>query len=135
MQLCPTTKSRRWKNTAVDTKLTLLKFFCLDFTHGLPFSSLVNLYINFLSFLSYTCFSNTSLLFLHFFVFLKNQLMEEVCLADKKDTLARDLSGGQRRKLCLAMALIGDPKILFLDEPTAGMDSSARRFGASSQLD
>ena len=61
--------------------------------------------------------------------------MEEVCLADKKDTLARDLSGGQRRKLCLAMALIGDPKILFLDEPTAGMDSSARRFGASSQLD
>ena len=61
--------------------------------------------------------------------------MEEVGLADKKDTLARDLSGGQRRKLCLAMALIGDPKILFLDEPTAGMDSSARRFGASSQLD
>lgn len=48
------------------------------------------------------------------------QLLADVGLVDKKDTFAKELSGGQKRKLCTAMALIGDPKIVFLDEPTAG---------------
>ncbi len=54
-------------------------------------------------------------------------LMMEIGLSDKADTFAKDLSGGQKRKLCTANALIGDPAVIFLDEPTAGMDSSARR--------
>src|SRR6202035_1195835 len=50
-----------------------------------------------------------------------------VGLGDKADTLAAQLSGGQRRRLDVALALIGDPDIVFLDEPTTGFDSSARR--------
>ncbi|CAH0550158.1 unnamed protein product [Brassicogethes aeneus] len=48
-------------------------------------------------------------------------------LHDKKHTLARTLSGGMKRKLCLGMAVIGDPKVLILDEPTSGMDPESRR--------
>jgi len=48
-------------------------------------------------------------------------------LSQKADTLARNLSGGQRRKLQLCIALLGDSKIVLLDEPTSGMDPTARR--------
>jgi ABC-2 type transport system ATP-binding protein len=50
-----------------------------------------------------------------------------VGLEGRKDTVAEELSGGQRRRLDVALALIGDPELIFLDEPTTGFDPSARR--------
>ena len=50
-----------------------------------------------------------------------------VGLDGKSDTLAPQLSGGQRRRLDVALGLIGDPELIFLDEPTTGFDPSARR--------
>jgi ABC-2 type transport system ATP-binding protein len=55
------------------------------------------------------------------------ETIELVGLTDKADTLATQLSGGQRRRLDVALALIGDPELIFLDEPTTGFDPSARR--------
>ena len=43
------------------------------------------------------------------------------------ETKAQNLSGGNKRKLCLAMAMIGRPKILFIDEASAGVDPASRR--------
>ncbi|XP_071532999.1 cholesterol transporter ABCA5-like [Panulirus ornatus] len=56
-----------------------------------------------------------------------NRTLEEVDLSSKQDTRASDLSGGQKRKLSIGIALIGDPKVIFLDEPTAGVDAYSRR--------
>ena len=49
-------------------------------------------------------------------------------LADHRAKCAGKLSGGNKRKLSVAMALIGNPPIILLDEPSAGMDPEARRF-------
>ena len=51
-----------------------------------------------------------------------------LALEDKRDSQSQTLSGGMRRKLSVGIALIGDSKIVILDEPTSGMDVSARRF-------
>jgi ABC-2 type transport system ATP-binding protein len=55
------------------------------------------------------------------------ELLEVVELAGESGTLVRRLSGGQRRRLDLALALAGDPDLIFLDEPTTGYDPQSRR--------
>ncbi|XP_041362792.1 cholesterol transporter ABCA5-like isoform X3 [Gigantopelta aegis] len=55
------------------------------------------------------------------------KIMKAVDIIDQADVFAKNLSGGQKRKLSVAIALIGDPKMLILDEPTAGMDPYSRR--------
>jgi ABC-2 type transport system ATP-binding protein len=54
------------------------------------------------------------------------ETIELVGLADKRDAQTKQLSGGQLRRLDVALALIGDPDLVFLDEPTTGFDPSAR---------
>jgi ABC-2 type transport system ATP-binding protein len=56
-----------------------------------------------------------------------DELIEIVGLIEKRDARVKTLSGGQRRRLELALGLVGDPELLFLDEPTTGFDPSARR--------
>ncbi len=56
-----------------------------------------------------------------------DELLELVGLTDSRDQRVRDLSGGQLRRLDLALGLVGDPDLLFLDEPTTGFDPAARR--------
>jgi len=55
------------------------------------------------------------------------EVIELVGLTEKRDARVRTLSGGQLRRLDLALALVGDPELVFLDEPTTGFDPAARR--------
>jgi ABC-2 type transport system ATP-binding protein len=56
-----------------------------------------------------------------------DEVIELVGLQEKRDERVRRLSGGQRRRLDLGLALVGDPELIFLDEPTTGFDPAARR--------
>jgi ABC-2 type transport system ATP-binding protein len=56
-----------------------------------------------------------------------DEVIEIVELSEKADARVRTLSGGQQRRLDLGLALIGDPELIFLDEPTTGFDPGARR--------
>jgi ABC-2 type transport system ATP-binding protein len=56
-----------------------------------------------------------------------SETIQLVGLAEKADARTKELSGGQRRRLDLALALVGDPELVFLDEPTTGFDPAARR--------
>ena len=55
------------------------------------------------------------------------EVITAVGLAEKEKSLIRNLSGGQRRRLDVALGIIGNPELLFLDEPTTGFDPEARR--------
>jgi ABC-2 type transport system ATP-binding protein len=56
-----------------------------------------------------------------------DEVVELIGLAEKRTDRVRRLSGGQRRRLDLGLALVGDPELIFLDEPTTGFDPGARR--------
>ncbi len=56
-----------------------------------------------------------------------DEIIDVVGLSEKRDSRGADLSGGQRRRLDVALGIIGRPDVLFLDEPTTGFDPEARR--------
>ncbi|MFM1861404.1 MAG: hypothetical protein RLY80_993 [Actinomycetota bacterium] len=68
----------------------------------------------------------------HFAKYYRNsrdadEVISAVGLDEKRGSLIRNLSGGQRRRLDVALGIIGNPELLFLDEPTTGFDPEARR--------
>ena len=56
-----------------------------------------------------------------------DKLLEDIGISDKRQNLAETLSGGNKRKLSVAIALCGGSKFVLLDEPSSGLDISARR--------
>lgn len=56
-----------------------------------------------------------------------DQILERVAINDRQDSYVSKLSGGQKQRVALALALVNDPEVIFLDEPTTGLDPQARR--------
>ena len=54
--------------------------------------------------------------------------MEALDIVEHKDKKAKELSGGTKRKLCFAISMLGNPKVVLLDEPSTGMDPKTKRF-------